>query len=495
MDFTQLSQINDVVQRSGLDDKRKRNEAIRQGLYDPGTFEQNYSKEIQESRQPSEMGFGGIDQGRLSWDQISSDNAYQGMNLDWLPNYQNNNYSDRVVDLNKFGINYNIPMLYPGSARFEGGSDGMGSPTWFDDSIQTYGNIRLNGSDIQKLTDGNWNTVDQWGQYDRDASDIMGWLDPRQSLIMSDASGWNDPLSNWLQSKGDNFVADTLGRLSFGARRGDSSSAGYSPQTWWPQNMTQEEAQSVFGMSPDQYGNIKSWANDYFSSGAQSARHDAMFGSDSFFGDLLSFAGPVLSFIPGLQPVGMALSGLNALANDNPLGALMSFANLGGFGLGDIFGGGMDPSGLDAINGMDLASDMASGVSPSLSSQLTNAIQGLSNSTGIPNSALLSGGAGALLSAAKGGNPLEAGFINGISDLFGGSIGGAPGKAAQYASSFGLNQLFNKNNMTPGQQSINSMLATMPVVNQAAQPQQMSEQQQQQRLKQLQTLASLYRTQ
>lgn len=50
-----------------------------------------------------------------------------------------------------------------------------------------------------------------------------------------------------------------------------------------------------------------------------------MFGG-GFFGKLLSFAGPILSFIPGLQPLGWALGAMNAIANNNPLGALLSFA-------------------------------------------------------------------------------------------------------------------------------------------------------------------------
>jgi hypothetical protein len=105
----------------------------------------------------------------------------------------------------------------------------------------------------------------------------------------------------------------------------------------------------------------------------------------------------------------------------------------------------------------------------------------------------MSGGLGALMSAAKGGNPLQAGTIEGLSSMFGGQFGGAEGRAAQMAASFGLNQLMNNNQQTPGQQSINSMLATMPVVNQGAAPQtQMTEQAKQRQLQQLKYLSSLY---
>lgn len=71
----------------------------------------------------------------------------------------------------------------------------------------------------------------------------------------------------------------------------------------------------------------------------------------SFFGKLLSFAAPILSFIPGLQPLGWALGAVNSLANGNPLGALLSLAGpimssmssgVSNFsGVGDFSGGGL----------------------------------------------------------------------------------------------------------------------------------------------------------
>lgn len=312
----------------------------------------------------------------ISWDTLKSNPYYSGLSTLNVPNLDQINFSDAFVDFDKFGINYNTPFVYPeqlstppANAIFsqEGGylvPTQVSNPEYgsYTDYVpwnpvaqnQTFGDVQLLPSgEIQKLRDGSWQTVDQWGQYDRDPSDIMGWIDPRHKLIFEDAPGWNDPLSNWLQSKGENYAADTLGRLSFGARRGDSSSAGYSPETWWLQNMSPEEAASVMGVSPEDYANVKNWANDYFSAGAQSARHDAMFGG-GFLDDILGIAGTALSFIPGLQPIGIGLSALNAINSGSPLGLLsagLGLANLGSVGnmaLSDFADFGWD--GLSALS-------------------------------------------------------------------------------------------------------------------------------------------------
>lgn len=52
---SQLDEINDVVQRSGFSDKRRRNLAIRSGMENPGAFQQENSGIIQEAQQPSEF--------------------------------------------------------------------------------------------------------------------------------------------------------------------------------------------------------------------------------------------------------------------------------------------------------------------------------------------------------------------------------------------------------------------------------------------------------
>jgi len=326
----------------------------------------------------------------ISWELLSKNPYYSGMSgLSWLPNLDQVNFSDAFVDLDKFGVNYNTPLLYPGQVQLppnavmsldmsNGGynvpvtkTDEWGNqytayePVDMTPRPQVFGDVQLLPSgEIQKLQDGQWGTVDQWGQYDRDPSDIMGWIDPRHKLIFEDAPGWNDPLSNWLQEQGEGAAADLLGRLSFGARRGDSSSAGYSPETWWVQNMSPEDAQKVFGMKPEDYTDVKNWANDYFSAGAQSARHDAMFGG-SFFDDILGIAAPILSFIPGMQPLGVALSALNAVQSGSPL-ALLS-AGLGLSNLGSIGNMALSDFADFGWDGLSSLSDSLSYATPSFS--------------------------------------------------------------------------------------------------------------------------------
>lgn len=53
--LSQLDQVNDVVQRAGFSDKRKRNEAIRMGLQSPGEFNSDFSSQIDEAQQPSDF--------------------------------------------------------------------------------------------------------------------------------------------------------------------------------------------------------------------------------------------------------------------------------------------------------------------------------------------------------------------------------------------------------------------------------------------------------
>lgn len=52
---SQLDEINDVVQRSGFSDKRRRNLAIRSGMENPGAFQEQNAGYIQEAQQPSEF--------------------------------------------------------------------------------------------------------------------------------------------------------------------------------------------------------------------------------------------------------------------------------------------------------------------------------------------------------------------------------------------------------------------------------------------------------
>lgn len=52
---SQLDEVNDVVQRAGFSDKRKRNLAIRSGMENPGAFQEQNAGYVQEAQQPSEF--------------------------------------------------------------------------------------------------------------------------------------------------------------------------------------------------------------------------------------------------------------------------------------------------------------------------------------------------------------------------------------------------------------------------------------------------------
>lgn len=291
----------------------------------------------------------------LAGNSFYADNAGLLGQLRSVPNAGNINFSDSLVDLDKFGINYDIPLDIGFSSRSLFGGEGiLGMISTDGQPANQWGNIRLNGNDIQKLINGNWVTVDRWGENDRDATDIMGWVDPRRELIMSDAPGWNDPLSNYLQSLGEENMADMFGKLSYRARVGDSSSAGFTPETFWIQRMPYEDANRIFGVQQADYDNLQNWAREYFSSGAQSARHDAMFGDS--FSNFLSDIAPIAAIAGmafGLPALFEGLGGLGAAtAADTAAGMLASQAASDlamGFSLADV---GLGLEGIGGLSGL-----------------------------------------------------------------------------------------------------------------------------------------------
>lgn len=289
----------------------------------------------------------------VTWDEIKNAEAYKSLGPFGIPNLGSANFSDSVIDWAKFGVNNDIPMIYPGQSptpvlnEFGGETFGADGQQLFNYPATQWGNIRLDGSAIQRLVDGNWNTVDQWGHYDRDPTDIMGWADPRLNLIMSDATGWNDPLSNWLQSQGEHFAADTLGNLNYRARNGDSSHMFFDPQSYYVSRLGADAAR-VLGADPGAIASIQQQWNEGMSPGAQSARHDAMFGG-GFFDDImpmlaiagLAFGLPALFSAPAAAGAGAATAGgLGASTAAAGLGTGTAMAGLGtgtsaiGMGLG-----------------------------------------------------------------------------------------------------------------------------------------------------------------
>jgi len=93
--------------------------------------------------------------------------------------------------------------------------------------------------------------------------------------------------------------------------------------------------QNIGGVGGWTWNTIADAERPYIQEQFEEAASDDGFGG--FLGKLLRFAGPILSFIPGMQPFGLALNMINSVASGNPLGALMS---LGGAALGSALGGG-----------------------------------------------------------------------------------------------------------------------------------------------------------
>jgi hypothetical protein len=310
----------------------------------------------------------------VSWDDIRKNQAYEGLDPAWLPNYDTANFSDAVIDWRKFDVNRTMPMDYDqlitlgvygpqAEATDEFGNpvafdesayDEFGNPVAFDESAYKP-NIRVVGiNDIQKLIDGQWQHVDTYGSNDSDPTDIMGWMDPRVDLIMNNAPGWNDPLSNWLQKQGEHYTADAIGKLNYRARSGDSSYMYFTPEAYWP-HVLGADAASVLGADPDQVAALQQQWNEAMSPGAQSARHDAMFGDSfsNFLGDLMPILGIAgLAFgLPSLF-AGEALAGTTAA---EMLGAQAASDLAMGFSLGDVALGLEGIGGLSGLGGAGLA--------------------------------------------------------------------------------------------------------------------------------------------
>lgn len=145
--------------------------------------------------------------------------------------------------------------------------------------------------------------------------------------------------------------------------------------------------------------------------------------SGGFLGKSGGLLGSIFSLIPGLQPLGLALSVGSSLANDNPLGAIFSMA--GGLG------------GFDSI------------------------ANGISSSTGLPSviaKALVQGGAGGLSSVARGGDFLRGAAGAGLGSFAGSSLGdvfktqlGDMGsKMVGGAANMGIRSLFSQDKNSGG---------------------------------------------
>ena len=255
----------------------------------------------------------------------------------------------------------------------------------------------------------------------------------------------------------------------------------------WEKYATKLDNDNIFVKAEDA-ANLPGWQNKDSSSYSHQ--------SSGF----LSKLGPIASIaamIPGpWQLPAQMISAANALNNDNPLGAALSFAGMD-------FGGG---SVLGSI-GQAANPNFVGPLQPGALSDIGTALRGIAETTGIPASALMQGGLGALGAATQGGNPLTGGFTAGLSSLFGGQVANATGNAGlgrlgSMGASYGLNSLFNKGGQTPGSAAINQMMSSMPQVSAGGATQQEQRQPSEEELRAIKAkqnrnfaLANLYRNQ
>lgn len=188
---------------------------------------------------------------------------------------------------------------------------------------------------------------------------------------------------------------------------------------------------------------------------------------DKNYTGIPSWVGPlgqVMSFIPGLQPIGMAITAANSLANNNPLGAVMAVVGGSDIGqglvgkLGSSIGGAMGitdklitnaigqgvmTAGGNLLSGAGLKNSLISGALGGLGSYgggyLADALKGSSPLTQMAARTGLSAGIGGLGSALSG-----KGFIPGLQS---GMVSGLAGSLGSLAGA-GLSSMLPKNDFT-----------------------------------------------
>ena len=141
-DPNQLDQVNDVVQRLGYSDKRKRNQALRAGMENPGAFQEQNSGIIKEAQQPTDFMGAGRKLAANQNPDSSIANLFQG-NLtkhgnDWY------SYGDTDYSNYQFGTQgYNLKKKGSGIGLFDildqgGNSIGTSYSSTYD-AIRDYG--------------------------------------------------------------------------------------------------------------------------------------------------------------------------------------------------------------------------------------------------------------------------------------------------------------------------------------------------------------------
>ena len=523
-DPTQLDQVNDVVQRAGFSDKRKRNEAIRSGMENPGAFQEQNQGYVQEAQQPSE--FMGAGRHLAANQNVDSSIAslFQG-NLakhgnDWYY-YGDNDYSNvslgagnrKTQDIgqgkyNIFGDNgetLGTGYYAPGKAW---------NQIWDSTHSPTYQEQARNSESGDLLFDdaGNpiMNTVQAYRPQNSGGGTLEDWEILGQLLNGSSPSGygaWNDVsrggLNRFYTTNGVNENISGLNTLygstpliynnkllgytmdlnpndAYGdwgfkgddkmglSRIDNNGSTRSASQIWRELNNPEGWAQhgknlgnGNFFVSPDEASNLPGWTNKESNKYHYESSSGGLGGLGKIFG---GFGGALLSIaFPELAPFIAGLNAVNSFASGNPLGGLASlFGVFSGLSGSDMAGAaGVDQAVSGGFSGADLA-------------DFTTPTSIMKSAFGTMDPALFSGGLGALQSAVAGGNPLAGAaggalgsVINsGLGSMFQSNIGDALSKMVGGAANTGIQSLFNQNQAIHGSEQagrsggLNAMLNT-----------------------------------
>ena len=458
--ITGLDEVNDIVARAGISDKRKRNEAIRKGLYNQAGFQEEFSPQIGEARQPSQwIGAGrkvasnqGFDddmnyylgqpmqQIDKEWYYYGADDPSKGdYKVD--PAYKNEwtarnrsaytDYQTYELDLLRqagasqdiinaeMAANQQAMAAYnqdpywakrPGETYFSDPSAYKDDPALMEavrkgyttlNDFTTEHNLRPawfqdEGNSEYTVTGTNYNALGR-------ALSEIGPAHPWSKAIMDEGNKYEDP---------DHIPAGELQGLAPVA----GQDGVYRKVIAYGNDGTDDEDQVHAYYRKNSDGTYELLTMDGYVYSAPDRE-------DGFLGDLAPILSIASIFVPGIG--GTILQGILALNS---------------FDKGDILGGIFGLAGLDFGSGSIMSNIMGD-------TGIGSALSGISEVTGIPVQALTSGAMGAIGALGKGGSPLSAGLSGALSSIFGqqlGSVTDMPwlGDAMKSASRMGLNNLF-----------------------------------------------------
>ena len=497
---SQLDEVNDVVQRSGFSDRRRRNLAIRSGMENPGAFQEQNAGYIQEAQQPSE--FVGAGRKLASNQNVDSGiaNLFGGAlakhGTDWY------SYGDTDYSGAQFGTNgYNTKDLVYGKYDIlDSSNNSLGTGySSVKDAISAYANANRTNQ-INSL-DPSWTP-----QLLSDGTDSGSYLefDPRNSPV--DIPNYHSALGEWealgqmingsQNSLKGYFPTDKYGvpyadHLAHNPHnnRGDLISGlntlygstplimndkllGYkmdlgpgSDATPFSDTVTKQSKKEQMNsqlwrkfQNEDEWGKLTQrlgTGQDVFVPTENAEKLPGWTNEDkwdyqkarrlSSLGGFMSKISPILKMTP-LAPIGYFADFARGLETGNYTGSIMSILSQGmNMGASDMAGmAGVDQMPGGGFSGADLA-DFSSPTST------------LRDMFGSNAGALLSAGMGAL-SAGKGVNPLYAAAGAGLGSMANGSlqglmkdsVGDFASKIFGGAASRGINSLFNQNQAIHG---------------------------------------------